>query len=302
MEFMGQKWQSLPFPKAAETLRIHLNAEREACVEWLRERDQEGYLAGAVSFWSSTLGAADPPSAADWNLAATTLDLAWKAYRANDTYLVIHHFCRAVAAFNVAHKKYLDYHESIQTGAARAVTAMNVTIAILSAATAGQASGIVVKAGASAALKVYSTGAEEIGKYTQGVDTQIDVLRIMVDGGKALAVSLISGGLSKLYMKHVTAGLIRLPAGMRYVGTGDSMERTVKLFETAVKSFFNTGNTILIEAIMSAAREARERGGLDSESFVKLIAEKTTPTLVASTAWKKCLETVAKEYSGAIVR
>lgn len=327
IDYLGQKWDKVPFQQAATVLRNHIYAEQKVCQEWFRQQNKEGILAGTVSFWSQFMGGAckERPTDADWNTAKDLLAEANAAYNAKDTLLTIHKFVQAECAFKSAHQKYIRYHESLQFGAKVAIGAMKVTIMVLSAAVScpqayGPAAAKSVATGVSAkafsrlaarsvvsgCMKIYESSASSVGLYLQGLEKDTYVDRILLDGAKGFITSLLAGSMAIAYKNHVKGPLLDSVRTMadgaiaRYLEPLPRPKLEERLFDFMVDHLSRTGVNTLTEAIEAAAQKTKG-GKLDTESFVKRVADETTARLALSEAWKAFIVSAAKHSANAPV-
>ena len=220
--FGAHRLKKIDFLQAAKLVEGYTLAEHKACLRQVEIINRDQWFA---SFWSEVLGRVKPPSHQQWMWPRILLGSARAAFRRGNKTFAVAKLRQAVSAFNSVHKKWVEYQQGLQKGAARSITTIEITIVVLSsvvsvgggARLAGKsvqvlgrtmampAKGAALKmAATSAGLSAYTGTAKGVGLVAYGVEKEIDVAKIALDAGTAFVTSLVGGKLSEKFLGLLT--------------------------------------------------------------------------------------------------
>ncbi len=279
--YKGQRWKNLPFSRAANIIEAHVRAEKKACDTLVKKINEEHWIA---SFWSETLGGAEPPAYADWIKPLTTLDSARSAARGGRGDIAKRKLRLAVSEFKKVHKAWIGYRDRLDEGAKASIEAMQITIdSLATVASAGIGGGLVSGALVSGSFKMWEESAKAGGMVVQGVEKDVDVAKILKDTSVDMAKSLLIGKLGEKFLGVLAPRLSatwkldpELAKALVKPGVGTRLEKL------ASEYFTTLGVNIVVDSV-DAAAERTVGKGVSVSRFMEVVADEVEKRLKRST-------------------
>ena len=308
MRYGSQRWTDMPFWRAVALLEGHVKAERDA---WRSHMDlnEEQWVA---SFWSEVFSGADPPSNSDWTPPLRTLKQAQGLAQESRLASVSPEQARrllvtAVAEYNRVHAKWEKYRCDVVRGAERAITTMEVTIGVLSAAGAVMALSGAGAAGAAGrfaaaargltvgtAFAVVEQSAAAVGRFWH-LDEEVDYVKLAANISLSAAIGFITGKAGEKLLGSLaarTSAALKLDPELAAILAKVKNDAEYKKF--LADFFVNAGANMIVSAFETAANYANANKSSRAQ-FLKRFEEDLAKNLLSG-AGKQLLTSFAGTY------
>ena len=171
--FGTHRWEHLNFEHAVDIVSRALKAEEDAYFQYQRDVRADQWFASAIS---DIFDRSSPPSDEMWSAAKLAIVKARQAHLRGDEKLAETSIKQAVDKFNDVHRSFYAYRNGKIAGGERAITTLEIVIAVSAAVFSAGASGIglslVRGAVASGGLAMAQQTAKNISAMTTGFTTR----------------------------------------------------------------------------------------------------------------------------------
>jgi hypothetical protein len=203
MNFPGYaNLKDINFLTACSILEGYIDAEKKALSEQINIINNDQWF---VSWVSETLGNVRPPSDHKYLIAAMDVRAAKMYYKIDELEKAGKYLQSAVQTYSDVHKKWVEYRNGIIGGAERAITGMEITIAVtqvyIGVATGGGS--LIVTAGIGAGVAGATELTKKGGLVLWGLKSKLTINDFLEIGGnivESFATSLVGGKLGKFFL------------------------------------------------------------------------------------------------------